>query len=171
MIYKPLAYIIEDIVAKVALSFSCFYDFGTTNEVVNRLTAKTESDTHFDKKYPLIWFVIGNSVEEEVNPRAAVRRSATDVSIIICTETLAEYTSRERYANNFIPILRPLYDAFLHELSFNKEVKSKNGFVHSYYENLFWGRNGLYGNEGNIFNDRLDAIIIDKLELLVIESC
>jgi len=36
---------------------------------------------------------------------------------------------------------------------------------HDKIDRLFWGRSGLYGNEGNIFNDHLDAIEIQNLSL------
>lgn len=171
MIYRPIVDIIKDVVAAVAVNTPVFYDYGTTLEVTNRLRQKTDSDNYYDKKYPLIWYLIGDSVKEEIDDKKATRRKVVENSIIICTETRAEYSSEERYTKVFKPILRPLYDSFIYELKLNKELRSLDSYNHAYYENLFWGKNGLYGHEGNIFNDKIDAIIIDSLDLLIIETC
>ena len=172
MIYRPIVDIIEEVVAQVAIDIpGVFYDYGTTLEVANRLRTKTDSDNYYDKKYPLIWYVIGDSVEEEIDSKKATPRRVLSNSIIICTETAAEYSSKERYANVIKPILRPLYDSFISKIKLNPSLRSLNGFKHKYYENLFWGRNGLYSHDGNIFNDKIDAIIIDSLDLLIIETC
>lgn len=176
MIYKPVPHIIGDIVSQVRLNFSeeqviPFYEYGTALEVVNTLSLKTESSEHYDKKYPLIWFLIKDSIRQEVGFKRANHRMVSGVTIIFCTETSADYVASERFENTFIPVLRPLYDSFVHYLKKSTQVTSKNGFQHNYYENLFWGRDGLYGHEGNIFNDRLDAIIVDNLDLFIIEKC
>lgn len=176
MIYRPIVDIIEEVVTEVRNDFTSeqnipFYDYGTTLEVVNRLRMKTDSNQFYDKKYPLIWYVIGDSINEEVDSKKATKRQVKSNTIIICTKTKAEYSSKERYTNVIKPILRPLYDLFMLKLKQNKTVRSIDGFKHEYYENLFWGRAGLYGHDGNIFNDRLDAIIIDSMDLFIIETC
>ena len=176
MIYKPVPHIIGNIVTKVRNNFTKeklipYYEYGTALEVVNTLSLKTKSQDFYNKKYPLIWFLIKDSIKQEVNLKGANHRKVTDITLIFCVETKAEYVASERYSKTFIPTLRPLYDSFVHYLRKSNQVTSKNGFKHNYYENLFWGRDGLYGHKGNIFNDRLDAIIIDNLDLFIIENC
>lgn len=176
MTYRPLAHIIGDVVKMVRDDFTPekvipFYDYGTTIEVVNRLKRKTESPEWEYKKYPLIWYVIDGSVKESVENNKSAVRTVSNCSLIICTQTLSELTSEERYAQNFIPVLRPIYEAFFFQLKKSNLLKSSNYFNHTCYENLFWGKEGLYGHQGNIFDDRLDAIIIDNLELSIIEKC
>lgn len=171
MTYKPVPYVIGEVVAEVAKKFTVYYDYGTTLEVVNRLSVKSESSQFFDKKYPLIWMLIGDNIKEEIDYNKAIKRKAIGVSIIICSQTKREYSSKERYEHLFIPVLRPLYDEFIKQLKLNKSIGSENKYNHTYYENLFWGRNGLYGREGNIFNDMIDAIVIDDLDLLVLQNC
>lgn len=176
MTYRPLAYAIEDVVTAVRDSYSPeqivpYYDFGVALEVVNRLKLKSNTVEFRKAKYPLIWYLIDGSVQENVDYRKTNPREVQNVTIIICKETKVDFSARERYENNIIPTLRPLYDLFIHHLGKSKELKSDNKLNHGYSENLFWGREGLYGHEGNIFDDRLDAIIIDNLNLRVIESC
>ena len=175
MIYKPVPTIISEIVSEVRSSVGLkngapYFDFGTTNEVVNRLMEKTNSPDLYSKKYPLIWMLINDALEEDVQPKLATPRLFKDLTIIFCTETKSEYTSAERYEKTIMPILRPLYESFMYYLGKNQSLISDN-YNHGYYENLFWGRNGVYGREGNVFNDRIDAIIIDNLDLRVKQTC
>lgn len=174
--YNPLSYLIENVVDQVRENYTAektipYYDFGVALEVVNRLKQKTDSDLYYNKKYPLIWHLINGSVEEKVDNKKTNPREAQNVTIIICTQTDQNYSARERYENIIIPILRPLYESFMFHLNKSKELKSIDKFSHDYSENLFWGRDGLYGHEGNVFDDRVDAIIIDNLPLKIIESC
>lgn len=176
MIYKPVPYIIKDIVDNLRDKYTeekilPYFDFGTTIEVVNRLKIKSENPTSSDKRYPLIWYLIDGSVKETVGDIRANNRIAKDVTIIICNQTDRDFTATERYENNFIPVLRPIYDALMYHMKTSKLVRSSNGYQHEYYENLFWGNEGLYGATGNIFDDMLDAIIIKGLDLMLIESC
>lgn len=176
MIYKPVAHIIEDIVSAMRDEYSVeqivpYYEYGVTNEVVNRLSIKGSNANLKNSRYPLLWYLIDGSVKEGVSFSGANRRVVDNVTIIICNKTDSKYSAKERYEKNFIPILRPLYEAFMYQLRRSTAVRSINNYQHSYYENLFWGRDGLYGHVGNIFNDMLDAIIIEDLSLSIIEKC
>lgn len=176
MIYRPVPYIIKDIVDNLRDKYTeekilPYFDFGTTVEVVNRLKAKSEVLQYSDKRYPLIWFLIDGSVKESVGDVRSNNRIAKGLTIIICNQTEREFTSTQRYETNFIPVLRPIYDAFMYHMKTSTLVRSSNGFEHEYYENLFWGNEGLYGATGNIFDDMLDAIIIKGLDLMIIEKC
>ena len=176
MIYRPVPYIIKDIVETLRNEYTeekilPYFDFGTTVEVVNRLKIKSDSAEYSDKRYPLIWYLIDGSVKETVGDIRSNNRLAKDVTIIICNQTTREFTATERYENNFIPVLRPIYDALMYHMKASRMVRSSNGYEHEYYENLFWGNEGLYGATGNIFDDMLDAIIIKGLDLMLIESC
>jgi len=158
MIYRPLPYIIGDIVGDLA-----FYDYGVPNEIVNKLKQKSDAAT----KYPLIWFMVDGSVKYEVGRFY----TKCKITIIICNETSKNFTAAERYETNFIPILRPLYEGLMAKFENSRLVRSSDGYPHNYYENLFWGKDGLYGHTGNIFDDMLDAIIIENLEFTLINKC
>lgn len=175
MTYKPLPRIIEEIApSQVVINdvlTNIYYDFGVAIEVVNRLKLKTTDPILRAKKYPLIWFLIQDSVKEDIDYRKNPVRNTNEISIIICTETEKGFTSAERYDNVILPILRPIYDSFIINIKKSKLVKSKTKFFHEYSENLFWGANGLYGHIGNIFDDNIDAIIIENLDLSIVNNC
>lgn len=175
MTYRPAPEIIRDVFTAAAVelakvSIVPYYDYGTTLEVVNRLKAKSISDK-YDEKYPLVWMLIDDSVHEKVDVKTSVHRQLQDTTIVICTQSNQEYTSAERYTNIITPILRPIYEELMNQFKISKLTSSIGKYTHDYYENLFWGRSGLYGREGNIFDDRIDAIIIDNLQLLLINNC
>jgi hypothetical protein len=44
-------------------------------------------------------------------------------------------------------------------------------FEHQKYDRLYWGKQGLYGNSGNIFNDFIDAIEINELKFEILNTC
>lgn len=176
MIYRPISHLIGEVVTAVRKSYSLdnilpYYEYGTELEVVNRLRKKSEHSLYAEQRYPLVWHLIKDSVHEEVDSRVALRRKVLDVTLIFCMQTSPDYSSEQRYANVFIPVLRPLYDLFMFHLKSSVLIQSLDMYKHNYYENLFWGSSGLYGVSGNVFDDRLDAIVIDGLELLVIEKC
>ncbi|NHJ85910.1 MAG: hypothetical protein FK734_10640 [Asgard group archaeon] len=177
MAYKPMAHIIEDIVTDVRNNFSVekiipFYDYGTIHEVVNRITLKSEDTNYFDKLFPLIWFLIDDVITESIDYKKASYRLFKNCSIVICTNTKAEYSTADRYNNTIIPTLRPLYESFMYYLKLNNQIiGTETKYAHQYTENLFWGRGGVYGHEGNIFNDLVDAIIISGLDLYIVNKC
>jgi len=97
----------------------------------------------------------------------AVPSAVDDLNIIIAVNTSPDYTSENRYDNSFRTTLYPLYDLLIKHI-----VKSKwfinvdPGLVpHNKIDRLYWGRNGLYNNESNVFNDYIDAIEIQNLSL------
>lgn len=158
MDYRSLPYIIGDIVGDLA-----FYDYGVPLEIVNKLKLKSDAT----KKYPLIWYLIDGSVKQEVG----TKYTGCNITLVICNETNSSFSAKQRYENNFVPVLRPLYDALMIRFKKSLLVRSHERFPHNYYENLFWGKEGLYGHVGNVFDDKVDAIIIENLKFFLINKC
>ncbi len=82
-------------------------------------------------------------------------------------QTSQDYTSDERYTNSFRPVLYPLYDLFIkHVINSGFFLNASSSLtLHDKIDRVFWGKQGLYGVEGNIFNDHIDAIEIQNLSL------
>ena len=138
------------------------FDHGHPLEIVNRIQAYTESDTLKYEAFPRICLL--HDFEEKITFETAV-----SLTIIIVTQTAPEYSAPDRYTYSFDPVLTPLYDRFMKLLaeSANIATTDNNYFKHTKIDRLFWGKNGLYGNQGNIFNDYIDAIEIKDLELII----
>jgi len=142
-----------------------YYEYGHPLDVINKLKQKdTHSSLKF-KKYPLI--ALFQDFTENMGYNQTMRSSAEGLNIVICTNTRAELNAEERYNLNFRTILYPLYDLLIKHLVLSHEfLNTDPGLIpHQKIDRLYWGRSGLYGNEGNIFNDYIDAIEIQNLQL------
>lgn len=142
-----------------------FYMYGHPLEIINILAKKDTNDVHKFNKYPLI--ALFQDFTETMGANQAIPSAVQDLNIVIAMNTLPDYTAENRYDNTFRTVLYPLYDLLIKHI-----VKSKwflnvdPGLVpHNKTDRLYWGRTGLYGNEGNIFNDYIDAIEIESLSL------
>jgi len=148
-----------------SLSEKPYYLHGHPLEIVNILKVKTESGSELKfKKYPLI--VLLEDFDDD-GP-AGVFANRAKVDILFITHTNKDYNATQRYTNSFDAVLTPLYDLFV------KHMKRKTG-VHIDHQklngkvvnHLFWGKKGLYGNEGSQFDDFIDCKEITGLELKI----
>ena len=100
--------------------------------------------------------------------------------MLIATITDPKYKADEREAINFQPTLLPLYYQLLDQIREcgHFYINYDRSIPHEFTKRMFWGRNGLFGNTtwgkqggytnvGNIFNDYIDAIEIDNLQLTI----
>ncbi|MCK5607627.1 hypothetical protein KAR91_37430 [Candidatus Pacearchaeota archaeon] len=165
--------IIEDVVSEVRAdtdkpatltSEQPYYMHGHPLEVINTLSLKDKNDTYKFKKYPLI--ALFQDFTEVMGEDQKIQ-SSTSLNIVICMETSQDYSSAQRYDNSFRTILYPLYDLLIEKIIASGYFlnASESLTSHNKIDRLFWGKTGLYGNEGNIFNDHIDAIEIENLDL------
>lgn len=149
-----------------------FYMHGHPLEIINTLAQKDKHDTEKFNKYPLI--ALFQDFTETMGESHFIRSSAV-LNLVIVNVTSPDWTAADRYDNNFRTVLYPLYDLLIKhivESGFFHNVDS--GLVdHEKIDRLYWGRSGLYGNESNIFNDRIDAIEIQDLtlDLRLVQKC
>jgi hypothetical protein len=134
-------------------------------EVLASLEQMNQDSTTKDKKYPLI--ALFHDFKEKMNPRVGIYADVT-LNIIIANFTESQLTAPERYDVNFYPVLYPIYAAFMKQLTRSGYFMSyPDGLQPDKWDRLFWGKDGLYGKEGNIFNDFIDAIEIQNLNLSI----
>jgi hypothetical protein len=138
------------------------FDHGHPLEIVNTIKQYTESESLKYNVFPRI--CLFHDFEEKITFETLVT-----LDIVIVTDTSPDYSAADRYDNSFNPILIPLYELFLKKLADSDYIGTteNNYFKHTKIDRLFWGKSGLYGNTGNIFNDYIDAIEINKLELII----
>lgn len=141
------------------------FDHGHPLEVVERIKYYSEDVTLKFEAFPRI--CLFHDFEEKVTFEKQV-----SLNIVVVMNTEPQYTATERYTHTFDPVITPLYDLFIGMLPDSDNIVSTGDdyFKHSKFDRLYWGKNGLYGNTGNIFNDYVDAIEIENLEL-VITNC
>lgn len=142
------------------------YLHGPIKEINNKLKAATQDPDMKLLKYPLV--ILFQPFEEVKGTDNGI--NATDnIRIIIVTETLPEIFTEERYAVNFIPILRPIYEELLNQFSLDGRIEGANVSLiqHTKVEWPFWDD----GKDANPFNDRLDIIEIKGLKLKIYTNC
>lgn len=166
---KPLYIVdvIEDIVAKVSaelsdtLDFAVAYQHGHPLEIIENIKEQAEYTRTRSDTYPLIALF---QDFDETTDRLTGEISA-QLHIIIANLTDPKYKATDRYLKSFKPYLYNIYDELMYQISRSKYVSRIDGNWKK-TDRLFWGRSGLYGNEGNIFNDHIDAIEITNLNLV-----
>ena len=102
-----------------------------------------------------------------------VGKSLIDVScdIIIGAVTNRSYSTDERYLNNFSPVLYPIYEAVMERLiNGSKTILQSSYIEHEKWDRVLWGKQGLYGVDANIFDDYIDAIEVNKINLKIKKS-
>jgi len=160
--------VIETAKAMYMDSAAINYMHGHPREITESLTEMTKNPTASAGKYPLI--ALFQDFEE---PREGDFINLR-LNMIIATLTDRNYKSAERYAVNFKPLLYPIYDRFIYDLSRSGyfQESSERDIKVTKIDRLFWGRNGLYGSESNIFNDYIDCIELKDLKLkLKLKKC
>ncbi len=149
-----------------------YYMHGHPKQVLEILKKKDKSDNWKYRKYPLVILLQDFIEQKGINPSIEM---STGVRLIIVEQTLRKYEPQDRYDKVFRPILYPIYEQLLESMAesglFN--VTDPDQIQHTKTDRLFWGREGLYGSEQNIFDDYLDAIDItfQDLQILAKPSC
>lgn len=145
-----------------------FYMYGHPLEIIQTLSQKDKHSTLKYQKYPLI--ALFQDFEERKGASQAVN-SDVSLNIVIAVNTDKNYRSDQRYTNTFKTILYPLYNLFLEKIAASNHFGVTEGNIsHTKTDRVYWGKQGLYGNEGNIFNDYLDAIELTNLELSIFNN-
>lgn len=149
-----------------------YYLFGHPLEILKTLTQRDKSKDWKYRKYPLVALLQDFQETKGVNPSLITQASPR---VLIVNQTKREFSSMKRYEENFKPILYPIYELLLEAIAeigyFN--VKAPDQIQHRKTDRMFWGREGLYGSEGNVFDDYLDAIDITFQDLAILskEDC
>ena len=140
-----------------------YFKYGHLKEITNMLTEKDKSDTYKYQKYPLIVLLLDITENKATEP---IIYSEISVRLWICCNTRKDYTSESRTLNSFKTILQPIYDLFIQKVEssgyFN--IDKMIGIPHKKTDRYFWGTDD---GTTNVFNDFIDAIDIENLELKI----
>lgn len=158
--------VFEDLVSKVstALNKPIYYMHGSLKEINFRLEQMSKSKDHFDKKFPLVALL-----HDYPRSRGGVYEEVT-LTVLISTDTIANYISDERLSNNFKPILDPIYLELMNQLNLSSFFNTRSALLipHQKIDHYFYGtENGNNGHAQNRFNDLVDCIEIRNLELSI----
>lgn len=161
-LYYQFSLIVADVATKTNIPVS--YLWGHPIEIIENLRYMSLDPTIAADKYPLIALFTDIS---ETKGKDSGYESDVSLHLIIAINTLKRYSSEERLLNNFIPFLYPIYFQLLKSIaqSPNFHPAIWQNLEHEKSDRFFWGKNGLYLNTGNVFDDLLDVIEIQNLKL------
>lgn len=154
---------VQTIVSKITIT-PLYYMFGHPLEVVDRLQELTNSPTEKDKKYPLIALFADIPIDKR---KPIGFYGSAKLTIIIATLTDPKYTAEQRIEKTFKPILQPIKEQLVNLIYRHKQFSFEDELNYTEIEHYYWGKQGLYGNVGNIFNDYIDAIELKDIEVLI----
>lgn len=170
-IVDEIGLVVDKVSAKLLAQLQVFdpditgvhYQYGHPLEIIETLKQMDEAKDYKFRRYPFVGLF--QDFPEEVGEVGF--NSEPTLHLIIARFTQATYKAAQRYELNFKPVLYPIYLEFLEQLNFSKafETYGVTNIQHTKIDRLYWGREGLYKNEGNIFNDFLDCIEIRNLKL------
>ena len=162
--------IIGDVVAAVRAEYDPtdnekpFYMHGPPLEIIEVLKERTQNDELKFKKYPAIVLL------EDFKAKSAegLFSSQAKLNLVIITDTSKYYKADTRYQQSFNAILTPLYDLFYKHLRRSRRVqKTRREIAHDKINHLQWGKKGLFGSEGKMGVDFIDAIEVKDLDIKV----
>lgn len=145
---------------------SVYYMFGHPLEITARLQEMSKNPSKPDK-YPLIALFTDIAI---VNDKLVGFYGAAKFSMVIATITKQTYTAEQRKEINFKPVLQPIKEELINQISRHAQFTNRDELIYTEIERYYWGRNGLYGNTGNIFNDFIDCIELQNISVNVLKK-
>ena len=150
-----------------------FYLHGHPLDILSVLSETDQNQELIFEKYPLV--ILLQDFEEDHSKGVDLEMLLPRLRVLILAETEQHFDSKQRYDETYRPILYPLYNRLKIAMSKNRDLRT--GFPeeinHRKWDRLFWGKEGLYGNESVVFNDKLDGIdiVFNNLEVLSRDNC
>jgi len=164
-----MIYIDEIIKAKVDLAaielgYPVYFQHGHPLEIVGKLKVMSEAKSTKGLRYPLV------ALFRDFNERKGFEvgiASEADLNLIIATRTEPTYDSDKRKAESFKAVLHPILEALEKQILIDGRsfLTSGTGLGYTQIDRYFWGRESIYGVDGNIFNDYIDCVEIRNLNL------
>jgi len=162
-----LSAMLSDVVSNVndaiqdEINLTVNYKHNSFTALMNEIANDSKSPSLKNFRYPLICLI------QPFNADASGKRIGVDVKcdVIIMTLTDATMSADDRETINYNAILRPIYAEFLQQLyAYPYIMFSGNQPKHSHMDIYHMGSNTGTKN-GYIFPDKVDAIVIENLEL------
>lgn len=149
-----------------------YFTHGHLEEITQKLKEKDESDKYRYQKFPLIVLIedIPKSVTTDL-PKSVYAEANSNVLIMNYSER--EWDAPDRYAENFEPVLIPIYVDFMNQIVDSNlfDIDLDEIIPHNPINRLAWGKESLYGNDGDITDDHIDAIELENMVLRMKFNC
>lgn len=144
-----------------------YFMHGHQKEINAVLQSMAQAGATNNKRFPLI--VLFRDIKESLTEDGEVYLVDFKARMGIFTLTDPAYRSDDREDKNFIPILKPILEEFIKQLTLSLDFSfpSVDSLELKYWDCYFYG-SSLNGE--NIFNDKVDAIEIESISLKLINN-
>jgi hypothetical protein len=157
--------------AATKLGYPLYYQWGHYADVLRIMTAKDKSITQDGTKYPLVW--LRTDFIENVMSYGGY--ASVNFQLFIIKDSLANYTVDERRDNTFLPVLYPIYNELINQITKGVPYFGRPYLMqlqHQKIDHAYWGKQDNNGNGvANLFNDVCDVIEIKNLKLNIDFNC
>lgn len=162
-------YIVDEIAAVIAKvntaltsasfgSLPIYYMYGHPREISNRLQDLTNSPTESHKKFPLVILFTDITIDKDIPGFYGSAR----LRMLIANFTEPNYISEQRTELNFKPILHPIKDELINQISLSRRFTFEDELQYSETDMYFYGSQI---NDKNIFGDYIDAIELKDIRI------
>jgi len=135
-----------------------YYMYGHPLEIVKRLQELSNSVTEKDKKFPLIILFTDITVDKSTSGFYG----STNLRMLVANITQPEYISEQRTDLNFKPVLHPIKNELIRQISLHPQFTFEGELTYKETDMYFYGSQI---NNKNIFNDYIDAIELKDIQL------
>lgn len=145
-----------------------YFQHGHMKEIIATLELLAKDPDNRDKRYPLV--ALARDFPENNGALVGIYSQPQEV-LLICTPTVASYDADQRKEKSFKPILYPIWLELYRQMDLSGRFMTKGDGQQNYtqIDHYFWGRESIAGAQANIFNDWIDCIEIQKLNLKLYE--
>jgi hypothetical protein len=142
-----------------------YYEHDHPIKLAEKLNQKDEGSFVYHK-YPLICLL---EDFEQTFGESLQYFYSVPCTILILDYTKQEFDSEQRYTENYKPILQPLVDLLILKMCNSDHLRIVDIDLLQYQQinRTEWGAEGIYGNNGLIFDDNLDGIQLNFPKLIV----
>ena len=151
------------------LAKKVYFMQGSLLEITNVLQSYTNSPSYKNKKYPLV--ILVRDVKEKLNKQLNGLGTSFKCHLLIITLTNPELRSDQREAQNFKPVLLPIFEELINQISKSKlfAMPTVKDMDITKWDCYFYGTKE--NIKKNIFNDYVDAIDIESITLNTKNIC
>lgn len=163
---------IREVVTKVntaltATSFGhlpVYYMYGHPKEIAIRLQELSNSPTEAHKKFPLVILFTDITIDHDTPGFYG----STRLRMLVCNFTEAHYTSEQRTELNFKPVIHPIKEELINQISLYKQFTYEDELSYSETDMYFYGSQI---NDKNVFPDRIDATELRDIRINIQNKC
>ena len=149
--------------AAAELNTDLFFYYGNEVAVSSDLTIKANAISEATRRrYPLVWLVMPFEEEKKGGLHTVTAQ------LVIATSTDMNYSTEQRMGKVFKPVLYPIYEALLQQISRSKAfgMPAVRHINHTKIDFPYWG-----AGQKNFFNDFIDAIQVKNLKVPIKQHC